>query len=177
MFQGSHLLAPTASDLMKHDVGTALAGFHYDLNWLTVHGKSRFPGLYVWTRAMKKLACKIPDGCLIMQSGIQFERLTGGYVLAGFHEVMYTQATKDARDRVLKEMEETGKKRVMWRISSTLFSHLRYNVDMLPLEEMSHLYDVEIAAQKYKKMTAWDSTLKELSAIELAPKQSFEETA
>ena len=47
---GPHLLAPTASDVMKYDVGTAFAGFHYDLNFLTIHGKSRYPGLFVWTR-------------------------------------------------------------------------------------------------------------------------------
>ena len=39
------------SDFKKHDsVGTVLAGFHYDFNLLTIHGKSRFPGLYVWLR-------------------------------------------------------------------------------------------------------------------------------
>lgn len=55
-----HLLSPTASDLVKHDVGTAFAGFHYDLNFLTCHGKSRYPGLFIWLRNWKKLACKIP---------------------------------------------------------------------------------------------------------------------
>ncbi len=35
-----------------------------------------------------------------MQSGIMFESLTGGYILAGFHEVIYTQATKDALEKV-----------------------------------------------------------------------------
>lgn len=34
---GPHLLAPTASDLNKYGaVGTVLAGFHYDLNFLYV---------------------------------------------------------------------------------------------------------------------------------------------
>lgn len=47
---GPHLLAPTGSDLLAHDQpGTVLAGFHVDLNFLTVHGKSRFSGLRVWT--------------------------------------------------------------------------------------------------------------------------------
>jgi isopenicillin N synthase-like dioxygenase len=169
MRQGPHLLAPTASDLEKHDVGTPLAGFHYDLNWLTIHGKSRFPGLYVWLRNWKKLTVKIPDGCLIMQAGIMFEHLTGGYVLAGYHEVMYTEATKAAMLRVMKEMEETGNKRILWRISSTLFSHLRYNVDLTPLKEMSHLIDQE-QAKKYGNCTAWDKLCEELQAIELAPK-------
>ena len=54
MQKGPHLLAPTGSDLEKWDVGTAFAGFHYDLNFLTCHGKSRYPGLYVWLRDMRK---------------------------------------------------------------------------------------------------------------------------
>jgi len=73
MKQGPHLLAPTASDLQKYEVGTAFAGFHYDLNFLTIHGKSRYPGLFVWLRNWKKMACKIPNGCLLMQAGIMFE--------------------------------------------------------------------------------------------------------
>lgn len=47
---GSHLLAPTGSDLEKNEVGAIFAGFHYDIAFLTAHGKSRFPGLYVWLR-------------------------------------------------------------------------------------------------------------------------------
>jgi len=30
--------------------GTVLAGYHYDFNLLTIHGKSRYPGLSVWLR-------------------------------------------------------------------------------------------------------------------------------
>lgn len=47
--------------------GTILAGFHYDLNFLTIHGKSRFPGLYIWTREGKKTQVVVPDGCLLIQ--------------------------------------------------------------------------------------------------------------
>lgn len=70
-----------------------------------------------------------------------FESLTGGYILAGFHEVIYTQGTKDALEKVKQEMAETGKRRILWRISSTLFSHLRYNVDIQPLPEMEGYYE------------------------------------
>ena len=66
MVGGPHLLAPTGSDLEKYDVGTTFAGFHYDLNFLTVHGKSRYPGLFVWLRNWKKRAVKIPNGCLLL---------------------------------------------------------------------------------------------------------------
>ena len=47
---GAHLLAPTGSDLEKNGVGSILAGFHYDIAFLTIHGKSRYPGLYGWLR-------------------------------------------------------------------------------------------------------------------------------
>ena len=44
------MLAPTAADLQRYKKGTILAGLHYDFNFLTIHGKSRYPGLYCWTR-------------------------------------------------------------------------------------------------------------------------------
>ena len=47
---GEHKLAPTGSDLTKYDVGTIFAGYHYDFNFLTIHGKSRYPGLFAWLR-------------------------------------------------------------------------------------------------------------------------------
>lgn len=93
---GPHLLAPTGSDLSKNEVGTILAGFHYDIAFLTIHGKSRFPGLFVWTRNNQKLQIKVPEGHLLVQAGKTFEHITGGYVLAGFHEVVLTEATKQA---------------------------------------------------------------------------------
>jgi hypothetical protein len=177
MRQGSHLLSPTASDLVKNDVGTAFAGFHYDLNFITCHGKSRYPGLFIWLRNWKKMACKIPQGCLLMQSGIMFESLTGGYILAGYHEVIYTQATKDKLEEVKQEMEATGKKRVLWRISSTMFGHLRYDVDIRPLPEMLEFYNGDEASAKYLPMTAHDKLLEELKAINLCPKQSYADVA
>lgn len=98
MQYGPHLLAPTGSDLNKHGaLGTILAGFHYDLNFMTIHGKSRFPGLSVWTRDGTRRSVSIPDGCLLVQAGKQIEYLTGGHVLAGFHEVIVTDATAKVR--------------------------------------------------------------------------------
>jgi isopenicillin N synthase-like dioxygenase len=96
MMGGAHLLAPTGTDLKRYDVGTTLAGLHYDIALLTVHGKSRFPGLYVWLRNWKKVAVSVPKGCLLIQAGTTFEHITGGYILSGYHEVIYTEATKQA---------------------------------------------------------------------------------
>lgn len=73
---GPHLLAPTGSDFNKHaKEGTVLAGFHYDLNFLTIHGKSRFPGLYVWTRQGARTAVSVPDGCLLVQVCILYNKI------------------------------------------------------------------------------------------------------
>lgn len=71
-FQGPHLLAPTGSNLRRHgQVGTVFAGYHYDLNFLTIHGRSRFPGLSIWLRNGQKMEVKVPVGCLLIQTGKQ----------------------------------------------------------------------------------------------------------
>ena len=86
---GAHLLAPTGADLDKYGkLGTVYAGYHYDLNFLTIHGKSRYPGLFIWLRDGTKIPVKIPDGCLLLQAGKQMEWLTGGSVQTGYHEVI-----------------------------------------------------------------------------------------
>lgn len=36
---------------------------------------------------LRRVPVSVPDGCLLVQAGKQLERLTGGHVLAGFHEV------------------------------------------------------------------------------------------
>jgi hypothetical protein len=78
MHLGPHLLAPTGSDLAQYnEEGTIFAGWHTDLNLLTIHGKSNFPGLSIWTREGSKMSVKVPDGCLLVQAGKQIEYLTG----------------------------------------------------------------------------------------------------
>jgi hypothetical protein len=69
-------------------------------------------------------------------------------------------------------MEDTGKHRSHWRISSTLFSHLRYNVDIRPLPEMTVFFENE-STKKYPSMTAHEKLCEELAAVNLAPKQSY----
>lgn len=171
MEKGHHLLAPTGSDLKKYDVGTPFAGFHYDLNFLTIHGKSRYPGLFVWLRNWKKMVAKVPEGCLLLQAGAMFEHITGGFVHAGYHEVFYTEATKAVLEKTEQLIAE-GKDRKTWRVSSTLFSQLRYDVDLSPLPELKDKIPAE-AYTKYVKMTAHDKLIEELRAINLAPKQSY----
>jgi len=39
---------------------------------MTIHGKSRYPGLFAWTKEGKKIAVRVPDGCLLIQAGENF---------------------------------------------------------------------------------------------------------
>ena len=131
-----HLLAPTASDLDKYGaVDTILAGFHTDLNFLTIHGRSRFPGLHIWGRNTgRRIAVAIPPGRhLLVQAGKQLEHLTGGLVKAGFHEVVVTDKTQ----QVMQARKAAQPGRPLNRISSTFFWHLASDVDLAPLPALT----------------------------------------
>eukprot|EP00499_Haloplacidia_sp_CaronLabIsolate_P009735 CAMPEP_0196781950 /NCGR_PEP_ID=MMETSP1104-20130614/10453_1 /TAXON_ID=33652 /ORGANISM="Cafeteria sp., Strain Caron Lab Isolate" /LENGTH=416 /DNA_ID=CAMNT_0042152181 /DNA_START=50 /DNA_END=1300 /DNA_ORIENTATION=- len=171
MNMGPHLLAPTGSDFGKYgQLGTVLAGYHYDLNFMTIHGKSRFPGLYVWLRDGRRAAVKVPDQCLLVQAGRQFEYITGGYVLAGYHEVVVAPSTLEAIERAKKEG------RSLWRVSSTLFSHIASDQKLGPLPPFVERMvageaDPEAARRalvdKYPEVFTGDQVEAELKAINL----------
>lgn len=155
---GPHLLAPTGSDFKKFNTtGHILAGYHYDLNFMTIHGKSRFPGLYVWTREGKKMTVNIPDGCLLVQAGKQYEYLTGGHVLAGFHEVIITPDTVQAINRRRAAGES------LWRVSSTLFSHIASDQILQPLPP----FNTPDSVQQFSPIQAGAQVKAELEAISL----------
>jgi isopenicillin N synthase-like dioxygenase len=155
---GAHLLAPTGSDFVKYGAeGTVLAGYHYDLNFLTVHGKARFPGLFVWTRDGRRLGVAIPEGCLLVQAAKQFEHLTAGHVLAGFHEVVVSKPTVAA----IEAARAAG--RSLWRASSTLFAHIASDEVLEPLGAFAALP----AAAAYPRMLCGDHVNAELAAINL----------
>ena len=158
MHQGPHLQAPTASDFNKFSApGTVLAGFHYDLNFITVHGKSRFPGLFIWTRSGKKLRVVVPDGCLLMQAGKQMEFLTGGHVKAGFHEVVVVSQTSAA----IQAAKDAA--RSLWRISSTCFTHIASDVTLQPLGDFA----TPEAVEAYPATSTGDQVNAELASINL----------
>lgn len=125
-------MAPTASDLDKYgDLNTILAGFHTDLNFLTIHGRSRFPGLHIWARNTgRRIAVAIPPGRhLLVQAGKQLEHLSGGLIKAGFHEVVVNEKTQ----AVIAAHKAAAPDRPVIRISSTFFWHLASDVDLAPL--------------------------------------------
>jgi isopenicillin N synthase-like dioxygenase len=161
MHRAPHLLAPTGSDLKTFGkLGTVFAGYHYDLNFLTIHGKSRFSGLYVWTRDGRKMLVKVPDGCLLLQAGMQFQWLTAGHVLAGFHEVVVNEAALEAAAAA----KAAG--RSLWRISSTLFGHIASKESLKPV---GHFAQLE-SAKDYPDVTAFTQVMDELKAINLSSK-------
>ncbi len=131
-----HLLAPTASDLQKYgEKDTILAGFHTDLNFLTIHGRSRYPGLHIWARNTgKRIPVKIPEGnYLLVQAGKQLEYLTGGLVKAGYHEVVVNDKTV----QVIADRRARLPDRPLVRISSTFFWHLSSDYDLSPIPELA----------------------------------------
>lgn len=155
---GPHLLAPTGSDYNKYNnIGQILAGFHYDLNFMTIHGKSRFPGLYIWTREGKKCAVRVEEGTLLVQAGKQLELLTGGHVLAGFHEVVINDQTKAVIEK------RKAEKKSLWRVSSTLFSHIQSDQLLEPLAP----FNTPEAVAKFAPILAGHHVQKELDAISL----------
>eukprot|EP01112_Ceratiomyxa_fruticulosa_P016129 TRINITY_DN483_c0_g3_i1.p1 TRINITY_DN483_c0_g3~~TRINITY_DN483_c0_g3_i1.p1 ORF type:complete len:401 (-),score=79.49 TRINITY_DN483_c0_g3_i1:103-1146(-) len=157
--EGPHLLAPTGSDLNKWNAeGTIFAGFHYDFNLLTIHGRSRFPGLYIWLRNGKKVLVRVPPGCLLLQAGKQLEWITGGEITAGFHEVIVSPETTQA----IQKAKDEG--RPLWRISSTLFSHVNSDKELNVLPP----FVSEEALKKYPKILAGKQAEDELTAINLA---------
>ena len=45
---GDFYVSPTGIDLRKSEPGKLLTAFHRDLDLLTIHGRSRYLGLYAW---------------------------------------------------------------------------------------------------------------------------------
>lgn len=89
---------------------------------ITIHGRSRYPGLYAWTRNGEKFRVNVPEGCMLIQAGKELEYLTGGHIKAGFHEVVFDENTQKTLD---KRKKEQPNRKHFWRVSSTLFSHIR----------------------------------------------------
>ena len=151
---GSHLLAPTGTDISKYNtLNKVYAGYHYDISFLTIHGKSRYPGLNIWLRNGKKTSIKIPDGCLLIQVGKQLEWLTGGYFKAGYHEVICKKETIDSLNN----------NKSKWRVSSTLFSHINSEKELYPISSTRN----ELSILMYPKVKEGDFLENELKFIKL----------
>jgi hypothetical protein len=113
----------------------------------------------VWLRDGRKILVKVPDNCLLIQAGKQFEYLTGGHVLAGYHEVVVDPLTV----KRIEERKAAGKS--LWRISSTLFGHIASDHILQPVG--APFYKEE-GYPAYPPIYAGDQVQEELKAISLA---------
>ncbi|GAA5828352.1 hypothetical protein JCM11251_006210 [Rhodosporidiobolus azoricus] len=157
---GSHLLAPTATDLAKYgQVGEIFAGFHTDLNFLTIHGRSRFPGLHIWARNTgRRINVTLPKGHLLVQAGKQLEHFTGGLILAGYHEVVCTEATVAVLQARLANPSTASRPQI--RISSTFFYHLSSDYTLSPQQFYKQAAENKLVQEEVKRLQAtgekWD---------------------
>jgi hypothetical protein len=92
-----------------------------------------------------------------VQAGAQLEYLTAGAVLRGFHEVVTTEETVAAASAARAAGVST------WRVSSTLFSHIRSDESLGPVGRFA----MQPAAAQYNTL-AGDQVAAELRAIALA---------
>lgn len=156
---GPHLLAPTGIEIgTSPKVGSVFAGFHTDLNFLTVHGAARYPGLFIWLRNGRRIAVRIPRGCILLQAGTQLEYLTGGAVRAGYHEVVCVPEALEAAERA----KFAG--RPPWRVSSTVFAHLASDTVLQPLGA----FDTPESRLRYPPIPTGKKVQQDLAVINLA---------
>jgi isopenicillin N synthase-like dioxygenase len=128
-YNGNHMMSPTMSNLKEYGKkDTILAGFHSDISLFTIHGKSRYSGLNIWTRDLQKIRVSVPPGCFLVQAGKQLAYLTGGYILDGFHEVVVGDDTVNQ----IKLAKLNGNS--LTRVSSTFFAHVNSDkyLEVLP---------------------------------------------
>ncbi|KAI8616215.1 hypothetical protein BC830DRAFT_1167987 [Chytriomyces sp. MP71] len=64
------------------------------------------------------MLASVPNGCLLVQAGRKLDHLTGGRIVAGFHDVVIVDSTL----AVIKRQKAA--RRPLWRISSTLFFYI-----------------------------------------------------
>ncbi len=175
-----HLIAPNGVNLLDYPEGTVFNGFHYDLNWGTIHGRSRFPGLQAWTRSETPFTVRVPKGALLFQAAKQLEWQTGGYFRAGFHEVVNLSETVQAA----QEAARAGRPPI--RVSSTVFAHVasdavlavekKFLVKHLGyIDDTTEIFDLPNVSKNYlanilrmyPPIKAGDQVLGELEAIGL----------
>ena len=53
-------MSPPAVDLAGTKLGDVITGFHEDFSLVTVHGRSRYSGLYAWLLTNEKFKVKLP---------------------------------------------------------------------------------------------------------------------
>jgi len=138
---GPHVLAPSSADLVKYgQKGTILTRFHTDIDFLTIHGRSRYPSLDIWPRNTgQRIGVEIPPGNnFFVQAGKQLEHITGGLIKAVFHEVVVNERTLAAIERRKVEFPD----RPLIRVSSSFFWNLSPDYDLVPIAALKEKADI-----------------------------------
>lgn len=115
-------------DLAKSKIGEVITGFHRDFGIITAHAPTRFERLSAWLLTGEKVSIKIPENHLLIQAGKQLEWLTGGYLKAGFHEVIHNREVENQ----VKENLKNG--RSNWRVVSALYSYVQGSLRLKPFK-------------------------------------------
>lgn len=85
------------------------------------------------------------------------EYLTGGFILAGFHEVVVSEETVEVIERRRLKNES------LWRVSSTLFGHIATDLVLKPLDAFA----TQKSNEMYPAILAGDQVNAELNHIQL----------
>ena len=148
-----HVLGPSSTDLVKYGHKKKIVTRrHSDVNFLTIHGRPRYPGLDIWVRNCdQRIEVEIPPGnYLFVQAGRQFEHITGGLIKAVLHEVVVNDRTLEVSDsdvyislvyssRVLHHDQVIERRKVEFpdrpliRVSSSFFWNLSLDFDLVPI--------------------------------------------
>jgi len=144
---GNHMLSPVGTCLNAYACrDKTISSFHKDLNYITVHGKCRYPGLIIWLPNGKRIPVFTPPGSMIMQVGSCLEYLTGGYFKAGYHEVIFSKELM----RIYQEKMLTNSEQ--WRIATVLFSGLDYSTILEPIGSLRTNDNLK----KYPRISTYD---------------------
>ena len=55
--------------MKRMNLGEAFASVHDDFSYMTIHGRSTLPGLFIWLPTGEKIKVRVPEGYLLIQAG------------------------------------------------------------------------------------------------------------
>jgi hypothetical protein len=141
-------LAPTGSNLSVYRrPGTVLFGAHTDLGGLSGHSQANLPGcLRGWTRHGRRFIVRVPRRHTLHQVAQELEWVTGGELYAGFHEGVVPEENVDpgseSRINELRQQAHAAG-HDLWRVTTTLFGHMRSECEIYPLEPFANPEAIE----------------------------------
>lgn len=166
---GTHLLAPTGSNLSVYrQPGTVLFGAHDDLGGLTGHFQANVPGcLRAWTRTGRRFVVRVPRRHTLHQVAQEMEWVTGGELHCGMHEGVVPEDSVDPGmeaeiQRLRLAAHAAGHD--LWRVTTTLFGHIRSDCPIYPLEPFA----TPEAVERFPRMLAGEHLARGIQLIGLS---------